>query len=489
MLEVQTHNEATHAEARKIERLNLESPSFQRALSYIHTFQKETVRSQPSDDKRRGFIGLGESKFLVPNKDRFTMLFYWDSYFMMQPLLHTEEGRELAKSTIKAFSMLLDKEGFIPNASTNVFLISSQAPLYSSMIIDTYQQSPANEQDPEWLTHYMNYAKREYMHVWNNEADYKEGTDGIGSFHHYLPEYGLSKYGDRDGDYSWNAERESGWDFTSRFGNVAIEYLPVDLNCFLYKYEMDFAKAAGLLGNSDEKDMWLRKAEERKEKINKYMWNEDKGFFFDYNYVRDKQSPFYSIAPFVTLWSGLATSEQALKMLEHLPKFDKGKGLMVTDKDSLPPLITKEQLDSIGIPEFYQWRIDISLRRREILSGTQEKDETTGKQWDYPHVWAPLEYLTVIGLLKYANNPELNTSLQKVFRDKAKKLMEEYLLTTLAIFEEEGTFPEKFNGVTGKAGNGAHYAKQSGFGWTNAVFQEFAERLLPQLYREEDMLQ
>ncbi len=472
---------ASAVEKQKRDRLDLESPRFERALSYTHTFQRETVRTQPEDDKERGLIGLGECRFLVPNKDRFNMLFYWDSYFMMQPLKHTEEGRDLARSTIEAFAKLLDRYGMIPNASAMTYLGNSQAPLYSSMILDTYTATPAADQNPSWLEHYMDYAKYEYHHVWNNEKDYE--NDGIGSFHHYLPEYGLSKYGDRDGDYSLNAERESGWDFTSRFGNVAIDYLPIDLNCFLYKYETDFAKAADILGREDEKNFWLEKSEQRKQKINELMWSD---FFFDYNFRTKKQSPFYSLASYTALWTGLATPEQALKMLDEIPRFDKGKGLMVTDKESLPQPLSEEDVQNID--EHYRERIIRSMGRREELTPEEiASDVVTGKQWDYPHVWAPLEYMTVVGLLAYAKDARLTPSEQTRFRDKAKELMEDYLVTTMEIFEETepGSFPEKSNGVTGKEGNGAHYWKQSGFGWTCAAFQEFAERLLPDLYNDE----
>lgn len=462
--------------------LDLESPRFQKAFAYIDNFRAQTIRTQPEDDKKTGAIGLGEARFLVPNTERFGILFYWDSYFMMQPLLHTVEGRDLAKSTIDAFATLLDKEGFIPNASTNVFLNSSQAPFYSSMILDTYCSTPKEEQDPEWLKKYMEYAKFEYSNVWNNEDDFAKGKDGIGSFHHYLPEYGLSKYGDRDGNYSMNAERESGWDFTSRFGSVAVDYLPIDLNCYLYKYEMDFAKAADILGNEEEKKMWLSKAEKRQEKINELMWNDGKGFFFDYNYVNKEKSPFYSLGSYAALWSNLATVEQAKRLVTELPRFNQGKGLMVTDKESLPPIPTAEELSTI-YPKHYQRRAKITLGTREQLTTSQiANEEITGKQWDYPHVWAPTEFMVVAGILSYAKNPALSHSDRQHFLFTAKDLMEDYLQAAVAIFEEEKTFPEKFNGVTGKAGNGSHYAKQSGFGWTNAVFETFGKYWLPDVY-------
>ncbi|HEX7042304.1 MAG TPA: trehalase family glycosidase [Patescibacteria group bacterium] len=490
-----TPKESLWKESRNGKMLDLESDRFKKAFVYIDGFRQSTIRTQPREDKKTGAINLGESKFLVPNTDRFGILFYWDSYFMMQPNLYNSAGRELARSTIQAFSTLLDKKGFIPNASTDVFLNSSQAPLYSSMIMDTYLNSPKEEQDAEWLRKYIDYAKEEYHNVWNNPDDFAKGKDGIGSNHHYKAEYGLSKYGDRDGDYSWNAERESGWDFTSRFGNVAIDYLPIDLNCFLYKYEIDFAKAAEILGNQDEKEMWLEKANERKKKINDLMWDEKKGYFFDYNYRTGKKSPFYSLASFSAIWSGLASEDQAKSMSSYLSKskkktregkaFNNGLGLMVTDKASLPKI---NQEDLSGFGEHFRERIRRTLGRREELTPQEAaSEEITGKQWDYPHVWAPTEHMVIVGLLNYAKSPNINHAEKTQFKNLAKELMEDYLVTLLDIFEKEGTFPEKFNGMTGKAGNGAHYAKQSGFGWTCSTFEEFAKYYLPQIYQEDGM--
>ena len=56
---------------------------------------------------------------------------------------------------------------------------------------------------------------------------------------------GLSRYYDINMLHDL-AEAESGWDMTTRFNRRCLDYLPVDLNSLLYKYETDFTKAAKL---------------------------------------------------------------------------------------------------------------------------------------------------------------------------------------------------------------------------------------------------
>ena len=58
------------------------------------------------------------------------------------------------------------------------------------------------------------------------------------------------------------AEAESGWDMTTRFNRHALNYLPVDLNCLLYKYETDFAQSANILGNKREANEWQAAAQQ-----------------------------------------------------------------------------------------------------------------------------------------------------------------------------------------------------------------------------------
>ncbi len=448
-------------------KLDLHSPRIQHALAYVDEFTAKTVRTQPAYIPEIGAIGLGDRRFRIPNTERFPLLFYWDSYFMMQGNLNTPNDIDIAKSTIAALCKELDDHHIIPNASLESFLISSQAPLLSSMIMETYQAIPDKDTpaEKEWLQTAIEEAKKEYSLVWTNRSD---GEEGIGRYHHYVDEYGLSRYGDRDTGYGWNAERESGWDFTSRFAGRAEEYLPIDLNCFLYKYEMDFAKAAEITGNVEEAKYWNQEAEKRKQRINELMWDDEKGFFFDFNYVEKERDDFYSLAAFATAWSGLATPEQLKRMLAHLPKFDKGHGLIVDAQESLQPPVENKSFEEIGV-----------MRRN--LKAVQKMLKP--KQWDAPYVFPPIEFMAIKGILDASANETLPKEDRLLFLNTAIKIMEDSIETLTNIFEIDKNFPEKYNGVTGTTDtiteensvngqNFFHYKKQGGFGWTCSTYKQ-----------------
>ncbi len=432
-------------------------------LKYIDSFwDKVTIKPK----KREKFLNLILKKskkrmhknilnvpktFVVPNDKKFTHLFYWDTFFIFKGLLETKrEG--ILHSMVDNFIYLYEKYGIIPNFNSPASTGRSQPPLLTSMILDTYYgyyfaykkrnkiKKIVRASDLEyyrgWLDKAMDAAKKEYWNVW---------VDADGFFHHKVEGFELSKYGDRDIGYAHSAELESGWDFTSRFYNRCNEFLPIDLNCFLYKYERDFAKAAKILGQSKEQEKWEALYTKRRESINKYMWNGHAGFFFDYGYVYNRRSDFYSLAGFTPLWTGLATPHQASKMVKKLSLFEMENGLTITAKKSLAP--------RVGLK-------DIPERFRPAI-----QDILKPKQWDYPNIWPPLEYLTVVGLLKYG------------YVDDAVRIMKKSLNVQSKIFKKYGTFFEKIDGLKGDITGNYHYANQSGFGWTNATFYRYIQIL------------
>lgn len=427
-------------------------------LKYIdHFWDKVTVKPKKTDylfnilrkksqERMHKNVLDVPNAFIVPNDKKFTHVFYWDTFFMFRGLIRTK--REwLMKSMVDNFIYLYNKYGIIPNFNSPASTGRSQPPFFTSMILDTYNGyyfaylrknalgkiffSDINL-NKTWLRAAVSVAKREYNHVW---------MDPSGLFYHYVKDYELNKYGDRDIGYAHSSELESGWDFTSRFYNRCNEFLPIDLNVFLFKYERDFAKFAYHLGNKREENHWKEIAQKRQERINHYMWDGKKGFFFDYGFKYKRKSDFLSLAGFAPLWAGMATRDQAKKMVDMLPIFETDNGLTITAKKSLAPQISLSM-----IPARFRPAIESVIKP---------------KQWDYPNSWPPLEYLTAIGLLKYG------------YVEDATRIMKKYLKTHSGIFRKYGTFFEKVNGVTGDMASDFHYSNQAGFGWTNAIFYRF----------------
>jgi len=427
---------------------------FKDCLDYIDSYWDKIIHKPAKEKIHNNFLNI-PYHFVTPNDKKFSYIFYWDTFFMFRGLMGTE--REwIMKDMIENFEYLFQKFGIIPNFNSHASMGRSQPPFLTTMILDAYKTfnngngslSPlkiignfilkptSTFGHVKWLCEKMNIARKEYDRVWNNSTDYN----------HLVEKYNLNRYGDRDMGYAHSSELESGWDFTSRFYNRCNEFLPVDLNSYLYKYEKDFELVASLTGKAKEVNFWIDKAQKRKKIMNKLFWNQEKGFFFDYDYVNKKQSPFYSLAGFVPLWAGIADLKQAKQMLEKLFLFETEYGLVITAKESFTPRINLSK---------------VPVRFRPVI-----KDVIKPKQWDYPNIWPPLEYLTITGLLRYG------------FLDTARRIMEKSVNVHAKLFRKYGTFFERIDAKLGdKPEREAHYKIQSGFGWTNAIFYRYIKIL------------
>jgi alpha,alpha-trehalase len=223
------------------------------------------------------------------------------------------------------------------------------------------------------------------------------------------------------------AVRESGFDISFRFqpfSGSTHHYAAVCLNSLLYKYELDLADFATMLHQTAQTAQWKQEAKARGQAINKYLWNAEKGMFFDYDYTTGEQSSYVYATIFYPQWAGLATKEQAAAVDSHLGLLDKPGGLTCSTYAS-------------------------------------------GLQWDLPFGWAPLNWIAVDALKKTG------------FMDDARKISEQFTNTIRKSFEKEGTIHEKYNVETESSNVQliAGYQNVIGFGWTNAAYVEM-EHLL-----------
>jgi alpha,alpha-trehalase len=389
--------------------------------------------------------------YFVPNLGAQKRICYWDSYFMFKGLLGTKR-QGIMKKMVNNLVFLYNTYQIIPNFNAPASINRSQPPFLTSMILDAYLTPLITHRNHKyhtglssviyktlydrWFNRSIKAAKSEYETVWIDKDNY---------YNHHVKGYSLSRYGDRDIGYAHSSELESGWDMTSRFYNRCDQFLPIDLNSYLYKYETDFALIARMQGNKKDEEFWIDKAMVRKNEMNQYMWDKDEKFFFDYGFAFNRISQFYSLASFTPLWAGIATESQAKEMVKKLGKFETDYGLTISSKESLAR------------------PIDISKVQRRYHPAINEI--ILPKQWDYPNIWSPLEYLTVIGLLKYG------------YTNEAQRIMQKSIKAHASAFRKFGTFFEKLDGTTGESGKGALYGDQDGFGWTNAIFYRYIQIL------------
>lgn len=384
---------------------------YRKYLQYIDKYWKKSTFYSPKDTGIH--IGLPEP-FVAPNGTRFgDDQFYWDSYFIILGLV--ESGKiKLAKGMVDNLVYLFGKFGIVPSRNRYYNLGISQIPFLTSMIMAVFGKT----NDTQWLRKTVKTAEKELELYWMN------GYEKRGEIH--LVHRGLSRYCDHYVMHK-TSEHESGWDMTSRFGDRCLDYLPIDLNSCLYKYEKDISKISGILGNRNKEIMYSKKAEKRKKIMNSLMWNEKKGFFFDYNYMDRKQSGFYSVAGFYPLWSGLAEKEQARRVEKNLKKFEYAGGIANTQKTGLSK-------------EF--------------------------RQHDYPNGWANQQWIVIKGLSDYG------------FEEDARRLSMKWIEMNIEVFRRTGKFWEKYNVVKRDVGKEGRYPNQTGFGWTNAVFVKLAKKFL-----------
>ena len=228
--------------------------------------------------------------------------------------------------------------------------------------------------------------------------------------------------------------RESGFDVSSRFGPFGAathHFAPVCLNSLLYKYEADMEQISQILGKTDDAKKWSQRAADHKAKIQKYLWDPERGLFVDYNFDTQARSSYEYITTFYPLWAGLASPEQAQAVARNLSIFEQPGGLAMSHTES-------------------------------------------GAQWDYPYAWAPTQLLAIEGLRRYG------------FNDDANRVSYKFLSMIAENFRRDGTIKEKYNAVTRSSETQVSAGYQMnvvGFGWTNGVFLELLHAL-PQDWRE-----
>ena len=390
------------------------------ARAYIEKYWTKLIRFHPKDDET--LLGL-PNKYIVPAYEEghefdFNELYYWDSYFIVQGMLDADH-KDLVLGILDDIFILFDRFKIIPNASRMYLTSRSHPPLLSSFILEAYQ---VYNLDKKWLKRAIKIAEAEYHTVWMGKT--KPNAR--------LVHEGLSRY------YDFNylhdiAETESGWDYTPRFSHKALNYLPIDLNSLLYKYERDFAYVERLLGNEKEAVKWEQASDRRRLSINKLMWSELKGVYFDYNFVKGSRGSINSLATYYPMWAGMVDEKQAARLVNSLKKFEHKGGLATTD----------------------------ALQVSDLMPGAMPT------QWAYPNGWAPLHFLVVKGLQRYG------------YHDDARRIAMKWLNTNLNWFNKHQVFLEKYNVVQpDKPPAKGVYPSQTGFGWTNAVFERFCREFI-----------
>src|SRR5277367_1430585 len=239
------------------------------------------------------------------------------------------------------------------------------------------------------------------------------------------------------------AMRESGFDNSFRFGPYGAathHYAPVCLNSLLYKTEKDLEQMSAALGHKEESEKWRLRAEQRKTDVQKYLWDAERGLYFDYNFEKQARSTYEYVTAFYPLWAGIATPEQARAVMQNVGKFEQPGGLVMSPYE-------------------------------------------TGGQWDFPYAWAPNQLMAIEGMRRAG------------FNEDANRLSYKFLSMVMENFRRDGTIREKYDAVKRSSETqvtAGYHMNIVGFGWTNGVFLALLHELpksdVERLGKEQDLV-
>lgn len=388
--------------------------------------------------------------FIVPG-GRFNELYNWDCAFCAGwGMLDTHP--HLVRSTIKHFIFEIQHYGKILNANRSYYLGRAQPPFLTTLALTNYQSTEKTKESKELLKNAILAAIKEYHDYWMAPSRHDEESGltryrpfGLGfppecestQFDHILrpfaEKYQLSIAAVAEAYNNGQihepaldlfclhdkAVRESGHDVSMRTEGVCADLGTIDLNCLLYKYETDIAYVIRSIfdnellvptayrpaekegGRAESSADWDEAAKKRKEVIDRYLWNEEKGLYFDYNTRTKQQTTFESVTSFWALWCGVASPHQAALLVEKgLPKFEQVGGLTVGTEASRGPI-------DAAHPQ---------------------------KQWDFPYGWPPHQILAWDGLKRYGYDVE------------AERLVYRWLHMIIEVFVNyNGTVVEKYD--------------------------------------------
>jgi alpha,alpha-trehalase len=376
--------------------------------------------------------------YIVPG-GRFEEIYYWDSYFTMLGL--KAAGRiDMVENMINNFAYMIDTFGHIPNGNRSYYSSRSQPPFFTLMV-----ELLAEAKGTQILEKHLPHIEKEY-NFWmrgkhTKTAAYRvarlksggilnrywdnDNTPRPESYREDVETAEKSDKTDKKAIYRHiRAAAESGWDFSSRWFSdnenistiATTDIIPVDLNCLLFGMEQTLSNIYTQLGNAAVAKKYQLAATRRKKNILKYCWNEELGFFMDYNFVEGKHTQAQTLAAVFPLFFKIVTQQQAHKIADRLKKNFLKDGGMVTSPN------------------------------------------TTGQQWDAPNGWSPLQWMTIVGLRNYHY-----TSFAHIIKTR-------WLEMATKVYQQTGKMMEKYNVAdTSLLAGGGEYTNQDGFGWTNGV--------------------
>jgi alpha,alpha-trehalase len=358
---------------------------------------------------------------------------------------------EMMENMVKNFAYLIKQYGHIPNGNRTYYISRSQPPFFSLMVEllasvkgDRVYQDYKDELYKEFYYHTSHCFKfychyRDDLFIPRQESYYEDDSTAryaVLEFQkqvRFADSNRLKRAVDSIYALTCNNLRSaaaSGWDFSSRWMSgeglhttKIRQIVPIDIMCLLFNLEKGtiIGNHSELLQDSLSLDgMRFTNTSNLKSSfqnlLRREFYNEKLGWYCDYSMDSSKPMNNPTLAGMYPLFFKLADEKEVPGIVDFLKKnFLKDGGVATSLKN-------------------------------------------TGQQWDAPNGWAPLQWITIIGLENYG------------YHELAKEIATRWVNLNKKVFNVTGKLMEKYDVVdTNKPAGGGEYPSQDGFGWTNGV--------------------
>ena len=392
--------------------------------AFIEENLKRTIHRNTEDNGT--LLGLPFPYTVPCADDSFLEMYYWDTYFTNLGLISIG-NIELAKNNIDNMLWLVEKYGFMPNGNRTYYLNRSQPPFLCFGVKDIFSVT----HDKDWLLYAYEVLWKEY-NFWQTRRLAPNGLNFYGNYlglddekiealyKDYIKRCGtkeIENVSKTQVAHTILTFVESGWDCCSRFEADGENFNPIDLNALLYGFEVQMSEFSSILENGN-KDKWIALAEKRKMLMDELLWNDEYKIYCDYNFRTNKLSKVISAASLYPAYVGFTEKQGETGKLVN-------------------SLILK-------------YGISCSINSKYV----------NGYQWDYPNVWAPIQYIAY----KACDNCGLNVL--------ASEIREKYINLIDTSYKNTGNLWEKYNGTTGETAC-QEYDAPTMMGWTAGVYLYF----------------
>ncbi len=281
-------------------------------------------------------------------------LYGWDQYF--ETILQLSMGwtPDLSRDALCLFLDQIDRTGYIPRTLPRIWWGEfHQQPFLCQTALLLARAGDAMD----WLFPERYYALKSYLLRWLRTED-RRGA-------------GLSVW-----DHSGHSGMDNQYERAGTFHDAYCE--GVDLNAYLVRECEAMALLAETIGDLTVGDVVLFRdhARRRREAVQRWCWNEDRGCYLDYHATEQKQIPVRHVGMFAALWAGIPNEDQASRLVEE--------HLLSPDGFWRPWPLPALAVDEPGYTEGYlAW-----------------EPPDYGCSWR-AHSWMPTNYIAFQGLRRY----------------------------------------------------------------------------------------